>query len=56
MKPKDGDGQVYRFQISGDLDRPALEALHLELRRLAARHGVEVAEFRVEQAEDAASA
>ncbi len=55
MKTKDGEGQVSRFQISGDLNRHALEALHLELRRLAARHGVEVAEFRVEKAEDDAS-
>ena len=40
---------VERIEITGPLDRPAAEALWLEIRRLAERHGVEVGEFRIEE-------
>lgn len=36
------DGEVYEFRVSGDLDRHAAEALRLEVRRLAAQHGIAV--------------
>ena len=38
-----------RVAISGYMDRHAAEALRLELRRLAKRHGLDVKEVRVER-------
>ena len=40
---------VRRFEVTGDLDRHAVEALQLELRRLAKRHGVEIKVLRIEK-------
>ena len=39
------------FEIDGDLDRLAAEALALELARVAARFGVDLPEIRIEPAE-----
>jgi hypothetical protein len=36
-----------RFEIAGHLDAHAVEALQLEIRRLALRYGVEITMFRV---------
>lgn len=44
MREKTGEAEE-RFEITGDLDRQAAEALELELRRLAQRHGVEITDF-----------
>jgi hypothetical protein len=38
-----------RLEVTGTLDRRAAEALYLEMRRLARRYGVDVAEFRIER-------
>ena len=38
--------------ISGHMDRHAAEALRLELRRLAKRHGVDIKEVRIERPND----
>lgn len=43
---------VHRIEISGDLGRHAVEALQLEIRRLAKRHGVEITELRIETEDD----
>lgn len=43
---------VHRIEISGDLGRHAVEALQLEIRRLAKRHGVEISELRIEAEDD----
>jgi hypothetical protein len=40
---------IRRIEITGDMDRHAAEALYLELRRLAQRHGLEVADVRVDK-------
>jgi hypothetical protein len=48
---KDSAEAVRRIEISGTLDRHAVEALQLELRRLAKRFGVEIKELRVERPE-----
>lgn len=40
---------VHRIEIRGDLDRHAVEALYLEIRRLARRYGFDISEFRVEK-------
>ena len=45
--PKKSDEAQESFEIAGDLDRRAAEALELELRRLAQRHGVEITDFRI---------
>jgi len=42
------DDDAEWLELSGDLDPHAVELLRLELRRLARRHGVDVADFRVE--------
>jgi hypothetical protein len=42
-----------RLEISGDLDRQAVEMLRLEIRRLAARRGADIARFRVEPTDEA---
>jgi hypothetical protein len=39
---------VYRFEVTGELDRQIAEALRLEIRRLAKQFGVEVSAFRLE--------
>jgi hypothetical protein len=43
---------VHRMEIGGDLGRHAAEALQLEIRRLAKRHGVEIADLRIEKEVD----
>jgi hypothetical protein len=43
---------VHRMEIAGNLGRHAAEALQLEIRRLAKRHGVEIAELRIEKVVD----
>ncbi len=55
MRPKKREEATYRFEVTGELDPHALEALHLEVRRLAARLGAEITEWRVENAQDEAS-
>ena len=47
MSRKGSAAPGHRIEISGDLDRQAVEALHLELRRLARRYGIEIAEVRI---------
>jgi len=44
----DGDDLIERITIVGELDRQAVEALRLEIRRLCRRHGVDVRESRRE--------
>lgn len=45
---KDDTGEVVRrFEITGGMDRHSIEALYLEIRRLAKRFGVTVREFRI---------
>jgi hypothetical protein len=45
------EGQVcQRIEITGDMDRKAVEALQLEIRRLARLHGVGIADLRIERA------
>ena len=39
-----------RIEITGDLDRKAVEALQLEIRRLARLQGVEITDLRIERA------
>lgn len=39
-------GDVRRIELRGKLDRHAVEALHLEVRRLARRYGIEITAFR----------
>jgi uncharacterized protein (DUF58 family) len=38
-----------RLEVVGDLDAAAAEALRLEIRRLARRHGVAVLELRIDR-------
>ena len=45
------DERIHRVEISGRMDRHAAEALQLELRRLAKRHGVDIKEVRIERPE-----
>ncbi len=45
-----------RLAVTGELDRRALEALYLEVRRLAKRYEVEIKEFRVDKIEHKPSA
>lgn len=47
---KDSTWVVRRIELTGDLDRHAAEALQLEIRRLAKRYGIEIEEFRIEEA------
>lgn len=42
-----------RLEISGDLDRQAVEMLRLEIHRMAARRGADITGFRVELADEA---
>jgi hypothetical protein len=39
-----------RLEVATHLDRQTIEALQLEIRRLARRHGTEVTQFTVERA------
>ena len=43
---------VHRLEIAGDLGRQDVEALELEIRRLAKSNGVEIAELRIEKVEE----
>jgi ABC-type uncharacterized transport system substrate-binding protein len=43
---------VRRIQITSAADRHALEALQLEIRRLAREHGYEVTDVRITDVED----
>jgi hypothetical protein len=52
IQPTDLEQIVHRIEISGDLGRHAVEALKLEIRRLARRHGVQIAELRIETVDD----
>jgi len=46
--PKDEDPDVFDLEITGALDRHAVEALRLEIRRLVERYGGRLREFREE--------
>jgi hypothetical protein len=50
------DTTVARLEIHADVDRRAAEALALEIRRLARRHGVALKTVRVETASEDADA
>jgi hypothetical protein len=50
VREKDSTWVVRRIELTGDLDRHAAEALQLEIRRLAKRYGIEIEEFRIEEA------
>jgi hypothetical protein len=52
MERQDNSALVHRMEIVGDMDRHAMEALYLEVRRLAKRYGVEVKGFRIESVAD----
>ncbi|MGH7322258.1 MAG: hypothetical protein ACRELA_21915, partial [Candidatus Rokuibacteriota bacterium] len=52
MDRADDDPLTHGIEFTVKLDRHALEALRLELRRLAARFGGEVTALRVERATD----
>ena len=43
---------VHRLEIAGDLARQDVEALELEIRRLAKRNGVEISDLRIEKVSD----
>lgn len=45
-----GEGVGQRIEITGDLDRTAVEALQLEIRHLARLHGVRIADVRIDRA------
>lgn len=48
------DTAIERIEIIGPFDRRDAEALQLELRRLAKRHGVEIEDLRIEEVRDEA--
>jgi len=50
--PKRPTQSVRRIQITSAADRHALEALQLEIRRLAREHGYEVTDVRIANVED----
>ncbi len=52
---KDSVEAGHRIEITGTLDRHAVEVLQLELRRLAKRYGVEIKRLRVERREKGSS-
>ncbi len=56
MKRVGGTAAVLEIEITGDLDSHTLEALWLELRRVAKRYGAELEEFRTEGVTDDFSA
>jgi len=43
-KPKPGTGPIGRVTITGELDRQAIEAIKLEVRRLGRQFGLDVRE------------
>jgi len=45
--PKRSTQSIHRFELTAAADRHALEALQLEIRRLARRHGLEVTDVRI---------
>jgi hypothetical protein len=45
--PEEAPAPPPRIELSGDLDRRSAEALSLEIRALAKRHGLEVRDVRV---------
>lgn len=50
MADRDQQRQVvYRIKIAGDLARQDVEALELEIRRLASRTGVDITAVRIER-------
>ena len=53
---KDSAKADHHIEITGTLDRHAVEALQLEVRRLAKRYGVEIKGLRVERREKGSSA
>ncbi len=53
---KDSAEAVRRIEIIGTLDRHAVEAIRLEIRRLAKRYGVEIKGLRVERLKKGSSA
>jgi hypothetical protein len=53
-RPAAAEGQQVRsLEITGSLDRHAVEALRLEVLRLARRHGVTIRRFRIAPARGA---
>jgi hypothetical protein len=52
---KDRHETAHRIEITGTLDRHALEMLQLEIRRLAKLHGVEIKGLRVERKQKGSS-
>jgi hypothetical protein len=52
---KDRHEAARRIEITGTLDRHALEALQLEIRRLAKLHGVEITGLQVKRMEKGSS-
>ena len=48
----EAEREVYEIEIDTALKRSAAEALCLEIKRLARRHGIDVTRARVEQAPD----
>lgn len=48
MAEQDPPEAIARVEVTGELDPHAVEAIRLEIRRLARRHGVEVKECRQE--------
>ena len=55
MEAPPGEG-VTRLEISGMMDRHAAEALQLEARRLAKRHGIDIQVIGLERPEKGRSA
>lgn len=45
----DADEVTHRLEITGDFDRQALEALQLEIRRLAKRYGIDITKIEIEK-------
>lgn len=45
MEWRNNNALVHRIEITGDMDRHAMEALYLEVRQLAKQYGVEIKEF-----------
>jgi hypothetical protein len=43
---------MHRIEIVGDLGRQEVEALELEIRRLAKRSGVQISKLRIEKVSD----
>lgn len=52
MMKKDSAEPVHRIEITGRLDRHAVEALQLEIRRLTRSYGIDIKELRIEKVPD----